>query len=153
MDVSDILVPERVICHAKVGSKKKALDLLSELLAANNTILSQQEIFESLLNREKLGTTSLGFGVALPHGRQKKSDITLGAFIQLEEPIDYDAVDNQKVDLLFALLVPHDSTDQHLQLLAALAEMFNNEQFRTRMRSVEDNREACRLLGAQGNET
>jgi PTS system nitrogen regulatory IIA component len=145
MDVKDIIVPERVTCRANVSSKKRALELLSELLA-HDSALNSQQIFESLLTREKLGTTSLGHGVALPHGRQQASEQTVGAFVMLEQGIDYDAVDGVPVDLLFALLVPKDSTDQHLQLLAQLAEMFNNEVFRQQLRDASNNHQAYKLL-------
>jgi len=145
MDVKDIITPERIACHATVSSKKRALELLSELLAIGSQCTPQQ-IFESLLNREKLGTTSLGHGVALPHGRQQVSSQTSGAFVLLDNGIDYDAVDGKPVDLLFALLVPKESTDQHLQLLAQLAEMFSNDDFRQQLREVSGNDQAYRLL-------
>lgn len=150
MDVKHIITPDRILCHTSVSSKKRVLELLSELLAKDSDVLSQQEIFESLLNREKLGTTSLGHGVALPHGRLQKTDKALGAFIQLDDPIDYDASDNRPVDLLFALLVPQESTDQHLQLLASLAESFSSEAFRERLRSAPDSEAVYKLFSDQG---
>ena len=105
-----------------------------------------QEIVDSLFAREKLGSTGIGSGVAIPHGRLKNSDKTIAAFIQLHEGIDYDAVDNIEVDLLFALLVPEDSTDEHLKILAELAEMFSNKNVRDKLRDAKDNLQLCELL-------
>lgn len=144
--ISDIITAERIRWGVSAKSKKKALEVLGEMLAADVDSLGAHEVFESLLTREKLGTTSLGHGVALPHGRQKNLDRELGAFIRLEEGIDYDAVDGAPVDLLFALLVPEESTEEHLQLLASLAEMFNNEQFRESLRTAGSAGEALKLL-------
>ena len=120
--------------------------MVSELLAKDQTTLDQHTVFESLLSREKLGSTSLGYGVALPHGRISHSEETIGAFVQLEEGIDFDSIDNQPVDLLFALLVPEHSTDEHLQMLSLLAEMFSNEEFRNKLRSVKDSSALYQLL-------
>ncbi len=145
MDVKDIIAPERIACHVNVSSKKRALELLSEMLS-HNSDLNAQQIFESLLTREKLGTTSLGHGVALPHGRQQVSKHTLGAFVMLDNGINYDAVDGEPVDLLFALLVPKDSTEQHLQLLAQLAELFSNGDLRNDLRTAPSNQRVYEIL-------
>ncbi len=136
MQLTDILTPERVSCDSQAGSKKRVLELLSELAAGGQDSLSRSEIFDSLLSRERLGSTGLGHGIAIPHGRVKNSDKTIGAFIKLREGIDYDAMDHQPVDLLFALLVPEQSTEEHLKLLAQLAEMFSNAEVVAHLRSA-----------------
>lgn len=146
--IKDIISAARIRQGISVNSKKKALEVLAELLATDVSGLGAQDVFESLLSREKLGSTSLGHGVALPHGRQKNLDHELGAFVLLTQGIDYDAVDGQPVDLLFALLVPEESTEEHLQLLAGLAEMFNNEQFRESLRSAGSAEEILKLLAS-----
>ncbi len=116
-------------------SKKTALEELSKLLANKDTTLSYIEVLDCLLAREKLGSTGLGNGIAIPHGRLKGGKKTIAAFMQLQYGIEYDAVDQAPVDLLFALLVPEDSTDEHLQILSHLAEMFSVTETLERLRS------------------
>ena len=127
MQIADILTPERTQCDVNSASKKASLEKLANLIAGAESSLTQAEVFNSLLNRERLGSTGLGKGVALPHGRLKTCSRALGAFIRLSAAVDYDAVDDEPVTLLFALLVPEDSTQEHLDLLARLAEKFSDE--------------------------
>ena len=94
---------------------------------ANSSLkLSQNDIFNALLSREKLGSTGLGKGVAIPHGRMASLEKPVCAFVKLDTPIDFDASDGQPVDLIFTLLVPEDSTEEHLQVLSTIAEIFSN---------------------------
>ncbi|HEY5789894.1 MAG TPA: PTS IIA-like nitrogen regulatory protein PtsN [Gammaproteobacteria bacterium] len=134
MHIVDIIAPARVVKSAQVGSKKRALELLSELLAGSDPELGQSEVFSCLLAREKLGSTGLGHGVALPHGRLAGCRRPCGALVTLAEPIDFDAIDGQPVDLLFSMVVPEESTEEHLQLLSQLAEMFSDPAFCARLR-------------------
>jgi len=129
MRISDILSPERVRCGISSQSKKAALETVGRMIAEADPGLTPGEVFDSLIARERLGSTGLGSGVALPHGRRKHGDKTLAAFVRLERAIDYDAVDRRPVDLLFALLVPEKSTDEHLHILALLAERFSDHTF------------------------
>jgi PTS system nitrogen regulatory IIA component len=140
MQVSELLELERISCNTHAASKKRVLEQLSELLTSSQTELTQTQVFDSLLSRERLGSTGLGHGVAIPHGRVKDSEKTLVALIKLEHGIDYDAVDNQPVDLLFALLVPEHSTDEHLQLLSQLAEMLSDPALVKQLRAATDSR-------------
>lgn len=138
MDISQLIAPERVKCLSGIGSKKRALESLSQILGTGATGIDPTDIFNRLIERERLGSTGLGHGVAIPHGRLSTSDndlpLTLGCFIKLEEPIDFDSPDREPADLLFGLLVPEDCTDEHLQILAALAGMFSDTQFCDRLR-------------------
>lgn len=122
------------------------LEELSKLLANIDTSLSYIEVFDCLVAREKLGSTGLGNGVAIPHGRLKGGKKTIAAFMQLQHGIDYDAVDKAPVDLLFALLVPEDSTDEHLQTLSHLAEMFSNAETLEQLRSGSTADEIYKIL-------
>ena len=122
------------------------METLSGLIAGTSSSLTGQEVFNSLLSRERLGGTGLGNGIALPHGRLKNGLSTIAAFIKLKQGVDYDAVDHQPVDLIFALLVPEHSTEEHLQVLAQLAEMFNKPEFLTRLRREESNEAIYSLL-------
>ncbi len=126
MKIADLLNLDRIEPGSQAASKKRALEELSAMLARSVPELSQEQIFESLLGRERLGSTGLGHGVALPHGRVQGRDQAIGAFLRLEQGVDFDAIDNQPVDMLFALLVPEQFTDEHLNILAQLAEMFAN---------------------------
>lgn len=141
MNISRYLNPESITCKSSIGSKKKLLETLSALLAVKITKLSEQTIFDCLINREKLGSTGLGNGVAIPHGRIDKLESPVCAFIKLDEGIDFDATDNQPVDLVFALLVPEDSTEEHLQVLSIIAEILSDQSFCTRLRNCRDS--AC----------
>jgi len=137
MQLSEILAPQRVLAGAHASSKKRALELISQLLA-ESTDTTQHEIFESLTARERLGSTALGYGVALPHGRMKKINATRGAFVQLVQGVDFDAADRGAVDLLFAIVVPEQCTEEHLQLVAQIAELFSNEAIRNQLRQAKD---------------
>jgi len=149
MNISDIIAPERVVCDLDASSKKRVLEKISDMIVTNtSSTMATQDIVDSLTARERLGSTGIGYGVAIPHGRVKTTDKTIAAFVQLHEGIDFDAADNQSVDLLFALLVPEESTDEHLQLLAQLAEMFSDESFRTQLRATKDQDAIYKLLSS-----
>ena len=147
MHITDILSPERTVAQVPATSKKRALETISNLLAAStNSALGATEIFDSLIARERLGTTAIDNGVAIPHGRMKNFHDTIGAFVQLQEGIDCDAMDRGQVRLLFALLVPEESTEEHLQLLARLAEMFSDAELREQLMQAQDSETLYKLL-------
>jgi len=135
MQISEILSMDRICCDTSGASKKAVLETLASLIANGSSDLTQSEVFNSLLTRERLGSTGLGHGVALPHGRLNHVNKTLGAFIRLQQPVDYDAIDAQPVDILFALLVPQESTDEHLQILSRLAEKFSDASLLNQLRT------------------
>ena len=110
------------------------LESASELLAATDENLSPRAVFDCLIAREKLGSTGLGHGVAIPHGRLAGLDKTIGVFIKVPKGVDFDAPDSEPVDLVFALLVPEESTEEHLQVLSNLASYFNSEGSRKALR-------------------
>ncbi|PWG65208.1 PTS IIA-like nitrogen regulatory protein PtsN [Sediminicurvatus halobius] len=135
MNIANLLAPERTRCGATATSKKRCLELLSELLTGDDADPSTRAVFESLISRERLGSTGLGKGVALPHARAPGIDQATAALLRLDKPVDFDAIDRQPVDLLFALLVPEHSTDEHLRILARLAEMFSDPDLCERLRT------------------
>ncbi|MGD8914028.1 MAG: PTS IIA-like nitrogen regulatory protein PtsN [Candidatus Thiodiazotropha sp.] len=130
------LVLERIGCKVEAASKKRVLEQLGQRLAEAVPDLNQDMVFDALLERERLGSTGLGKGIALPHARMPQISQALAAFIQLPEGIDFDAIDNQPVDLAFAMLVPEEATDEHLQLLAKLAQMFDDQDFCAALRQA-----------------
>lgn len=146
MKIADLITPERIAHDVKAVSRKRVLELLSSLIASGQTQLTQKDVFESLLARERLGGTGLGRGLALPHGRLKNLDRALGAFVKLENGVDFDANDKQPVDLLFALVVPEKSTDEHLQILATLAQMFSDRHIREKLRMADSGNALYDLL-------
>ncbi|PIE83513.1 MAG: PTS sugar transporter subunit IIA [Candidatus Contendobacter odensis] len=141
MDISDLISCERIVCDSQVASKKRVIELMSELLATGQDDLASRPIFDSLIGRERLGSTGLGFGVALPHGRFSQNQHAIGAFVKLEQGIDFDAIDQQPVDLVFGLLVPDHYTDEHLKILAYLAEMFSDQNFCQQLRATHSDQQ------------
>lgn len=134
MFTDNFINTERISCGNTAVSKKRALQSLGELLSLSAPELNPDDTFDKLLERERLGSTGLGHGIALPHARVSGIDEAYGAFIQLDASVDFDAIDNQPVDLIFGLLVPESATKEHLQLLAHLASMFSNTGFCEKLR-------------------
>lgn len=138
MQVEDILTQER--CHSRVAgvSKKRVLTIISEYLAQECGPLTSDSVFAALMAREQLGSTGLGNGIAIPHCRVSKCPGIIGMLITLDEPIDFDAIDGKPVDVLFALIVPDEETDEHVKTLAHLAELFSDPDFCYTLRQTQD---------------
>lgn len=145
MHLLDLLAPARVAAGAKAPGKKRLLETLAHLLADGDAD-RERLMFDSLCQRERLGSTALGHGVAIPHGRSPGLTAATGAFVRLAEPVDFGAPDGEPVDLLFALAVPEHFTQQHLVLLSQLAEMFSDAGFRQRLREAPDAEVLFRLV-------
>jgi PTS system nitrogen regulatory IIA component len=135
--VSKLLKPANVLLDLEAGSKKRLFELAGQALQATEGVAAG-EVFESLFSREKLGSTALGHGIAIPHGRIKGLNETACAFVRMKEPIDFDAPDSLPVDLLFILLAPAAASDLHLQILAELAQMFSEKEMRDKLRAASD---------------
>lgn len=127
MEPIDLLSRERVRADLRISSKKKLLDQLSEMLADGRGALIQEQIFDALVMRERQSPTALGGGIALPHGRLQGDFAPTAAVLRLRQPVDFDSIDGIKVDLVFALVIPDYFTEQHLGLLAQIAEMFADD--------------------------
>ncbi|QYZ66379.1 MAG: PTS sugar transporter subunit IIA [Gammaproteobacteria bacterium (ex Lamellibrachia satsuma)] len=140
------IVEERIGCQIEASSKKRVLEELGQRLAGEIPALTQDMVFDSLLQRERLGSTGLGRGIALPHARMPQVRNAIGAFIQLQGGVDFDAVDGQPVDLAFAMLVPEEATEVHLQLLAKLAAMFSDAGFCDKLRKTETAEDIFELI-------
>lgn len=145
MHLLDLLSPARVRANAVVTGKKRLLEQLSRLLAEGGGE-GERAIYDSLCSRERLGSTGLGHGVAIPHGRSARAAVATGAFLRLSEPVDFGAPDGEPVDLVFALVVPEHYAQQHLLLLANLAEMFGDAAFRQQLRQASDSAALFALL-------
>lgn len=126
MNIEHLLQPSR--CQAKVdgASKKRALELSAEIIAKDFPILTADYIFRQLLGRERLGSTGLGNGIAIPHCRVENCTDAIGCLYTLNEGIDFESIDGEKVSLIFTLVVPEEANDAHINMLANLAKVFNN---------------------------
>lgn len=125
MEISDLVRPEAVFPNLKASSKKRLLQELAHLVA-EMTGHPERSIFDILLEREKLGTTGVGRGVAIPHGKVEGLDRLYGLFARLEKPINFDSVDDQPVDLIFLLLVPEGAGADHLKALARISRLLRD---------------------------
>jgi PTS system nitrogen regulatory IIA component len=146
MQISDILTPNRIAHDVRLGSKKRVLELLGKLAVQDEPDLNSTEVFESLIARERLGSTGIGEGVAIPHGRLKNSPRAIGALVRLEVGINFDGIDDKPVDLLFAVLVPEECTEEHLQILAKLAETFQDDELRKNLRKAKNSQDIYTLI-------
>ena len=130
--ISKLLTESNVILDLDVASKKRVFEQAG-LLFENNNQIARSQVFDSLFAREKLGSTGLGQGIAIPHGRIKGLKEAVGAVVRLLHPIAFDAPDGQPVNLIFVLLVPEKATDMHLQILSELAQMFSDKALREKL--------------------
>lgn len=145
MNLSTIILAERVVTR-EASSKKRAIEIVAGVLS--NSAEQTEVAFGSLLGRERLGSTGLGNGVAIPHGRIKGIDTPVGAFMRIPGGVDFEASDGKPVDLVFALLVPADCTEEHLQILAAVAGKFSDDDFTDAVRSAADDAAVHKLITA-----
>jgi PTS system nitrogen regulatory IIA component len=135
MEITDLLTPSSVVAALKAQGKKQLLQELATK-AAPLTGLPERRIFETLTERERLGTTGVGQGIAIPHGRLVGLTKITGLFARLETPIDYDSVDNQPVDLVFLLLAPEQAGADHLKALARVSRLLRNQTVCEKLRAA-----------------
>ena len=142
----DTLIDKRgVLAHLKAASKKQALELMTER-AAEITGLKAYDILSTVLQREKLGSTGVGQGIAIPHGKLSELDGLVGLFARLEEPIAFDSIDDQPVDLIFLLLAPEDAGADHLRALAKISRLMRQPEFTKDLRKAKDEAALYKLL-------
>lgn len=149
MLLADLLSAERVVLDQTIASKKSVLEKAAGLIATDDGAAGKRDIFEALCQRERLGSTGLGHGVAIPHCRIEQ-DSAVGAFIRLTRPIDFDSPDGEGVDLFFALAVPARRNESHLKLLAAIAELFSDAGRREALRTAGDFEQVDAILREMG---
>ncbi|EFO33019.1 nitrogen regulatory protein [Roseibium sp. TrichSKD4] len=137
MDLSDLLSKEAVVCGLKAKSKKQVIQELAGKASAA-TGLSEREIFDTLLQRERLGSTGVGQGIAIPHGKLTRLDKLIGFFAKLDRPIDFDALDDEPVDLVFLLLAPEGAGADHLKALARIARQLRDSSVAENLRNAGD---------------
>jgi len=145
--IAPLITPDTTLLDLSFTSKKKLFEHAAELFAQAHGLKSA-DIFTSLFERERLGSTALGCGIAIPHGRIKGLQDARGAFYRLKSPLEFDAPDNLPVSLCFILLVPKDANEQHLQILGELAQLFGDEAMRANMLRVATPPELIALVSA-----
>jgi PTS system nitrogen regulatory IIA component len=143
--IAPLLPVSNVMLDVDVSSKKRVFEQVG-LRFENNHQLARSQVFDSLFAREKLGSTGLGQGVAIPHGRIKGLKEALGALVRMKQAVPFDAPDGQPVGLIFVLLVPDRATDVHLQILSELAQMFSDKAFRERLLAAPSAPELHQLI-------
>ncbi len=138
MALTDLVVPQAVVSSLRVNNKKQALQELA-VRAAAICGRNEREVLEVLMQRERLGSTGIGNGIAIPHGKLARLDRLFGVFARLERPIDFEALDAQPVDLVFLLLAPEASGADHLKALARIARLLRNSWVAQQLREAKDN--------------
>ena len=145
MALSALLSPQKIFLDTEVTSKKKLLELIANIVA-DQSQLTQSTIYNNLLNRERLGSTGLGHGIAVPHARIPELDRTVACFFRLTEPVNFDAPDNQPVDLVFTIVIPEEATEEHLLILSALARLFSDADVREAIREASGKEEIEQII-------
>ncbi|MYZ47642.1 PTS IIA-like nitrogen regulatory protein PtsN [Propylenella binzhouense] len=145
MDLSDLLTPDSVLPALKAQSKKQVIQDLSEK-ASRLTGIPEREIFDTILQRERLGSTGVGHGVAIPHGKLAAVTKLTGVFARLARPVEFDSLDEQPVDLVFLLLAPESAGADHLKALARIARVLRDPNFAQKLRSTADAKALYALL-------
>lgn len=146
MLMNEILSSSRTLAKVRVNSKKRLLELLAKEVTKEIPGANANTIFDAFLSRERLGSTAMGEGIAIPHCRVKQCNKILGFFVQLESSIDFDAMDGKPVDLIFALVVPVEANDEHLQVLSEIAKVFSQASIRTRLRNNNDTDQLLHII-------
>lgn len=135
--IASILPLDNVVAHLDASSKKRVFEQAG-ILFENHQHIGRSVIYDALFAREKLGSTGLGQGIAIPHGRIKGLKVPMGAFVRLDVPVQFDAPDGQPVNLVFILLVPEAANEQHLHLLSELAQLFSDRALREQLATAPD---------------
>jgi len=145
--IAPLITADTALLDVSFTSKKKLFEHAADLFARIHGLKST-DIFTSLFERERLGSTALGCGVAIPHGRIKGLKHACGAFYRLQTPLEFDAPDNQPVSICFVLLVPQDANEQHLQILGELAQLFGDDAMRTKLLAIATPSDLIALVSA-----
>lgn len=145
MSITSLLATDRIFTDADISSKKRLLEFIAEK-GAEGIDSPPTTIFNKLLERERLGSTGLGQGFAVPHARLDDLEKAQACFIKLETAINYDAIDHKPVDLIFALFIPQASTEEHLQILATLAKIFSQATVAEKIRHCQTNDDILKLI-------
>jgi len=139
------LSPQKIFIDTEVSSKKKLLELIANI-TADQTQLSESTIYANLLNRERLGSTGLGQGFAVPHARLPELQNTIGCFFRLKQPVNFESPDNLPVDLVFTIIIPQEATEEHLLILSSLARIFSKAEVCEAIRAAANREEIEKII-------
>ena len=145
MTISALLSPQKIFLDTEVTSKKKLLELIANIVA-DLSQLTQSTIYNNLLNRERLGSTGLGHGIAVPHARVPNLEQTIGCLFRLKDPVNFESPDNQPVDLVFTIVIPEEATDEHLLILSSLARLFSQQEVCDAVRAATSKEEIEQII-------
>lgn len=146
MNIKSLLSPDCVLFQHQCASKKRLLETIASHLCDHNKNLDPSNVFSALIARERLGSTGLGKGIAIPHCRIAACTQTVGVLVTLATPIDFSAIDNKPVDIIFVLVVPEDGHKDHLKTLATLAETLSDKECLQRIRESKDSQELYNIV-------
>ena len=145
MTISALLSPQRIFLDVEITSKKKLLELIANIVA-DQAQLAESSIYSNLLSRERLGSTGLGHGFAVPHARVENLEQTIGCLFRLKEPVNFEAPDNQPVDLVFTIIIPQEATEEHLIILSSLAKLFSQSEVRDAIHNATSKDEIAQII-------
>jgi PTS system nitrogen regulatory IIA component len=145
MAISALLSPQKIFIDTDVSSKKKLLELIANI-TADQTRLPESIIYTNLLNRERLGSTGLGQGFAVPHARLPDLEKTVGCFFRLKQPVNFESPDNLPVDLVFTIIIPQEAAEEHLLILSSLARIFSDADICEAIRAATSKEEIEKII-------
>jgi PTS system nitrogen regulatory IIA component len=145
MTISALLSPQKIFIDTEVTSKKKLLEMIANIVADRSN-LAQSTIYNSLLSRERLGSTGLGKGFAVPHARVPDLNQAIGCFFRLKEAVNFESPDNQPVDLVFTIIIPEEATEEHLVILSSLARIFSQPDVCQAIRDAANKEEIEKII-------
>ena len=145
MAISALLSPQKIFIDTEVSSKKKLLELIANVIA-DQTRLPESSIYANLLNRERLGSTGLGQGFAVPHARLPDLEKTIGCFFRLKQPVNFESPDNLPVDLVFTIIIPQEAAEEHLLILSSLARIFSDADICEAIRAANSKEEIEKII-------
>jgi PTS system nitrogen regulatory IIA component len=146
MKLQDILTLDCTLCTVKGTSKKKLLEIISATAAKKIDNLDTHQLFESLMAREKVGSTGIGNGIAIPHGRLSNTSQVIAVLLTSEQAVAFDSIDNRDVDIIIALFVPEEKCQQHLETLQSIAKVFSTKQIAKQVRKCQNSLELFNLI-------
>jgi len=146
MTLQDILTLDCTQCAVPASSKKRILEQICQLAAEKIDSCSASDLLDSILNREKMGSTGIGNGIAIPHGRLSNTDKAMAILLTTEKAIDFDAIDNKAVDIFICLFVPQNSTQEHLNTLQSIAQLFSDRKTAKQVRKCTNNQQLFNFI-------
>ena len=150
MKLKEILTLDCTLCAVPASSKKRIFDTICQTAANNISELNQHDLLESLMNREQMGSTGIGNGIAIPHGRLAETKQAVAVLITTETAINFDAIDDRPVDIFIALFVPESDCQSHLSTLQDIAQLFNDKQTCKSVRKCQNNEQLFQLIQTAG---